>query len=1321
MSRTSRQRLLAFVGAGIALASLPLLALADVEISARGWSHDRYGRLVFDRAARLATSAEIQDRKLVITFTEPVSVKLTGALANLKSYLAGPVSAQGRRIELDLAQPATLDRWEEEGKLVLDLRPAKAWPGEQEAVKSPQGEGSTPTADAPKVPALQPITLKPAEKPKPAPTAQAVQPAKAAATSTADQAAKSADAPGAEPPRIIKPGSGARGAQPASGAAIAGGIVARHGDHGTFLRVAIDWPSKVGYRLSREGERIEVTFTQPGDIDLSRVQRNLPKDLVRIAAINDGVARVYLTMAPGARLRDFRLGRTIVLDIMRPAKQTASAPALRLPDKAQTAPPQPSTARQPGAPPTIPAAPEPATIAAPPVAPPVAPSATATEPPAAAPSAQPLADPPQPAPQFALQSLPALPEAAPVPAPQPTADAAAVTGEAAQPKDAEQPAQNAEPAPPPMPEIEQAALPPRVPVDVQIRVAPAENGAKIVFAWPETVAAAAFRRNGALWLAFDMPSNDVGALFEDARIAKLGKASKLDVPDATVIRVVEASPLGVSMTATGKTWIVDVTSGGEAAPARTIEQRREKLADGASSLLLQTNGPGRVASVTDPSGGELYIVPVRPPGLGIAEQAGWPEFQLLPSQQGVAIASLGDAITVDSLPQGIVVTTRPEGALGPIAAEPQEGEQIASQGQQPGEEQPAEERPVQAPQPAIAEQPILASVPGLFDLPSWRRGGEATFTSDQRRLESAVTAASEADKAAARMALGEFYFAHGLIGEADSALSQIGREGRSDLDQRQLALLAGAIQTLDGQPDKARASLSGRSLQGVAEANLFQGLLAAREEKWEEAAQYLTDGLPDIRDYPKPIRERIYLDAGAALNSAGNPIAAQRFADALRMDGPDRNARDRLTYLDARIALKLGERDQALALLAGLAESPLDDIKARSQFDLVEERLKGGELKPAEAIAPLEALRFVNRGGDFEFKLLRKLGSLYLSDNQPREGLVALRAATANFPKRPEAKEIGEQMATTFRELYLENGADRLSPLSAVALYDEFRELTPAGADGDRMLSLLADRLVTVDLLGRAGELLDGLVAKRLSGLEKVHAGTRLAAIRMLDQKPELALKALKDSEIDQVLPPDLAAERRRLEARATFDSGDTLGGIRMLEGDGSLEAKWLRADMQWRVREWPAAATALGDLIAGEEQAMAAERAALKEALDPAKNPAASVGAAEAEGELRAKQEQHFKERIAPLLLNRAVAQSLAADRRGLKALANDYGERMEGTDQAKAFAMLTAADNGLVESVSAEMASVDRINAFVTDYRERLKKASLSTDASGTPSATN
>ena len=50
-----------------------------------------------------------------------------------------------------------------------------------------------------------------------------------------------------------------------------------------------------------------------------------------------------------------------------------------------------------------------------------------------------------------------------------------------------------------------------------------------------------------------------------------------------------------------------MTDGGKAAPTQTIEQRRETLADGASSLLLRTNGPGRVAKVTDPGGGTQTV------------------------------------------------------------------------------------------------------------------------------------------------------------------------------------------------------------------------------------------------------------------------------------------------------------------------------------------------------------------------------------------------------------------------------------------------------------------------------------------------------------------------------------------------------------------------------------------------------------------------------------------------------------------------------------------------------------------------------------------
>src|SRR4030095_14406237 len=77
------------------------------------------------------------------------------------------------------------------------------------------------------------------------------------------------EAPKAERPRIIKPKS--NDVPPAIAAAVKpGSIVTRHGDHGTFLRLAIDWPSKIGYQVSRDGDRIEIAFTPPGHIDLTR-------------------------------------------------------------------------------------------------------------------------------------------------------------------------------------------------------------------------------------------------------------------------------------------------------------------------------------------------------------------------------------------------------------------------------------------------------------------------------------------------------------------------------------------------------------------------------------------------------------------------------------------------------------------------------------------------------------------------------------------------------------------------------------------------------------------------------------------------------------------------------------------------------------------------------------------------------------------------------------------------------------------------------------------------------------------------------------------
>jgi hypothetical protein len=1291
--------------AGFAFSGLTARSWADAEINARGWSHEDFGRLVLDAAAPLVKSATIKDRTLLVEFREPVSVKLGDALSKLGIYVERTPDARGTILILNLLRPVKLHQFTDGDKYVLDLNRTQFWPANEAAAASPAPAPSEPAA-------------KPAEKP---------------VEKTAEKVVEKA----AEKP-VEKPAPVA--AKPAAAPAGKTRIVVRQGEHPGFIRFAFDWPRKTEYSIQRRDGQVVVSFERAAEIDLTAALKELPPDLVRIAARDEGVARVYLTMAEGSTLRDFRLGSTVVLDILQPAKITKAATPVKLPalKAVETVAATPTAPQKPAVPiaemtPAAgeqPAAPKPETLPAAPEAP-AAQQPTAEQPaPGAAPqlTLKSLPDLPQPLPAAPTATLPAPPESAP-PAEAPKPETAAQPEPAApatkpdEPK-AEEP-KAAEPAstPPPMPEIEQVTLPPRPPVDVTLVVAPSGDGAKITFTWPENVAAAAFRHGDALWLTFDRAANSVGPLTSNARVAKLGRVEKLDIPDATVIRIAGAKPLGVALTASGRSWMVDAAPGGKIAPFAAIEQRRETLADGAASLLLATSNPGRVVSLTDQaSGDQLQIIPVRPAGQGIATEVAWPEFKLLPTHQGIVIAARPEAVTVESLAQGVVLTTRPQGALAPIAEAPAEappettGEQTAEPAAEPGapdEEQVASNSSEAA--RAAEDATGMAGVPGLFDLPNWRRGGEATFRADERQLQHAVTDATESEIGQARLALVEFYFAHGLLDDAKDALAPITAAQSKGLDPRELRLLKAALQALEGERDEAKAGLTDRDVVLLPETNLFLGLIAAETEDWQEAGKHFNGALPSLRDYPKPVRDRLYLAGGQALANSGNPIGAQRFADALRQDQPDPETTDRLTYLDGLIKLKMGERDQGLAMWESLGDSDVADLQASSQFALVEERMAAGEMKGAEAIRRLERLRYVDRGGDFEFKLLRKLGTLYLAENQPRRGLVTLRQVAANFSSRPESKEIAEEMSRAFRELYMENGADRLSPLMAVALYDEFRELTPAGLDGDRMISLLADRLVKVDLLDRAAILLDDLMKKRLTGLDKAEAGTRLASIQMLDQRPDLALKALEDSKIDQPLPPELVGQRNRLAARATFDSGNELGGMKMLADDPSLEAKWLRADMLWRTREWPAAANALGELIDGEEAAMADEVAANKAAHDVTKDPAKALSSEEADAALRARQEQHFKERIAPLILNRAVALSLASDRRGLKALANDYSEAMATTDQAKAFDMLTSPDNGLIESVTAEMTSVERIDAFVTEYREKLKAASLSEPPAG------
>ena len=204
--------------------------------------------------------------------------------------------------------------------------------------------------------------------------------------------------------------------------------------------------------------------------------------------------------------------------------------------------------------------------------------------------------------------------------------------------------------------------------------------------------------------------------------------------------------------------------------------------------------------------------------------------------------------------------------------------------------------------------------------------------------------------------------------------------------------------------------------------------------------------------------------------------------------------------------------------------------------------------------------------------VVRKLSGIYLQQGRYREALDALRGAGKRMAGVPGAAEVQADQANAFRALFLDGAADGLQPVQALALFYDFRELTPIGADGDEMVRRLSRRLIDVDLLDQAAELLKHQVDERLDGVAKAQVATNLATVYLMDRQPEKALQAIWGSRTT-LLPNAMNSERRALEARALMDLGRFDHALEVLDRDQSNPAREVRADIFWKQQKWGEAA----------------------------------------------------------------------------------------------------------------------------------------------------
>jgi len=724
-----------------------------------------------------------------------------------------------------------------------------------------------------------------------------------------------------------------------------------------------------------------------------------------------------------------------------------------------------------------------------------------------------------------------------------------------------------------------------------------------------------------------------------------GAVDALSSNGLSILRVTLKAPAEIGASIDRGNLVVEIAPK-VAPPPGTIGFARNQSDPRRTSLSTLLPAADHVFPLQDPAGGDTLLVIPATPGRGVAAPRFFADFAILPSASGLVMRAYADDLRVE-VNQSRVTIARPQG-LG-----------------------------LTPPQMPVAQSPAalarFADGPSFLDFKNWSRPAAGSFLATQRQLTQSIARLPAAQAGTARLNLARFYLANQFAAETLGLINLIQKNDPALAGDAQLATMRAAASYMMGRYRDARNELAGPGFDSDRHAAPWRGLIEAGQGGREKTPDPLGQAQSVVAPHPGGMVGPAPLAPAPAAPGPQPPGPAPAAPTPTPPHPPPRQALA-AELLKARILAASSRFHDAAPRLAALEKSGDETIAAQAIFHRLDSGLAAGAITPVQATEQLEKLRFRWRGDALEMKTLRKLAGLYFTAGKWRDGLKTLRVATQNFSGVDEARMAQDDMRGAFTKLFLKGGADKMKPVDSLALFYDNIDLTPIGPDGDDMIRRMSDRLVAVDLLGPAANLLAYQVDKRLDGIAKAQVATRLAAVYLMDRKPEKAVAALRDSHITG-LPDAEMHERMLLEARAFAALKQWDNALDLIAVDEAPDTRRLRADIYWESGNWA---------VAGQKA---------EELLGTRHSDAAPLTGAERGQVMRA-----------------AVAYSLAGDQPGLTRLRQNFGAKMKASPDANLFAVLSASidQHGLAfREAAAQIASVDTLQAFMKDFTRRQADA--------------
>ncbi|MEH2509945.1 hypothetical protein V1291_001299 [Nitrobacteraceae bacterium AZCC 1564] len=780
---------------------------------------------------------------------------------------------------------------------------------------------------------------------------------------------------------------------------------------------------------------------------------------------------------------------------------------------------------------------------------------------------------------------------------------------------------------------------------------------RVTFSFAGPTPAAAFRRSDSIWLVFDTDKAIDPTPIQSQGGSLIAAAGTLELPKGRAVRIRLNRPQLVTLSGDEKSWTLMLADKAER-PSQPLTAARNSADPKHANVTVALAKPGQLHHIKDPDAGDaLTVMTAGLPVRGFVKRQDFVEFSLLESMQGVVIQQNADDLTADVASSKLVLS-RPGGLTLSSAM-------------------------------TMPERSIGAVRP-IFDAGTWQENQTADFLSMRNSLMAAASQATGDKRMSAHVDLARFYLARGFYPEAKGVLDLIlGETKETEVDPSAYIIRAVAT-TLSGHPELALKDLANPAIGANSDSQLWKGLAYAEQGKWVEAREKFKNAEFAITGLPIDLQRIVTIGAfRAALEVKDYPTAGLRSNDLTTL-GAGAGQEGEIALLRGRLAEALGHDKDALSAYQAAIDSSNRPAAAEATLLNIALRQKRNMLNDDDAIRELETASTTWRGDSIEVKNLGMLSQLYAVKERYNDAFAAGRVATKLEPNSEISRKVQDQTSALFDQLYNSPKGDALPPVEALAMFYEYRDLTPIGRRGDELIRHLADRLVAVDLLDQAGELLQYQIDHRLEGAARAQVAARLAMVYLMNRKPGRAIAALRTTRIAD-LAGELRQQRLLLEARAQSDVGRHDLALDIVSNISGREAVRLRSDIYWAARRWRESAEQI-ELLYGD----------------------------------RWRDFQPLTSLEKSDVIRAAIGYALAEDAVGLARFREKYSAKMEGSDRAifDIASKPAAANSSDFARIAKMAAAIDTLDGFLremkTRYPDAVARAKLPPEVKADPTPT-